>query len=494
MTEAKGGDGDEGGGAPPLIVGRPARALAWSFGNTAASKLGTLVIGVALARILGPEEFGTYAVAFVALLAVLAFNELGVSLAIVRWPEDPREIAPTVNTISLAGSATITALLMLAAPAFTTAMGAPEATGLVRLLALCVLLNGVVATPAAVLQRYFRQDRRTLADQVNVWLGAGVSLGLAASGLGAVSLAIGRVTGAGVSSAILFRSSPIPYRLGLDRRYVRPLLRFGLPLAGASSVVFAVGFVDQLMVGALMGPTLLGYYVLAFNLANWPVAVVSQPLRAVAPAVFARMQHDPVAMQQAFNRVLRPLASVALPGCLVLSIVAEPIVRLVYGEAWVPAAAALRWLALLAALRIFFELAYDYLVVLGRSQQILWTQILWLFALVPALAVGLDIGGVAGAGVALLSVAGLVVLPMYVLLLRRVGIRTEGLVRAVATPVAAATALAVIAWFLVNGGATSLVALLSSGVLTAVVLVGLLALFRGDLQVWRDPLVLEAGR
>ena len=41
----------------------------------------------------------------VALLAVLTFNELGVSLAIVRWPGDPRAIAPTVTTISIASSA-----------------------------------------------------------------------------------------------------------------------------------------------------------------------------------------------------------------------------------------------------------------------------------------------------------------------------------------------------------------------------------------------------
>ena len=66
--------------------------------------LGTLGIGIVLARVLGPESFGTFAVALVALMAVLSFNELGVSLAIVRWPGDPARIVPTVNTISAAGS------------------------------------------------------------------------------------------------------------------------------------------------------------------------------------------------------------------------------------------------------------------------------------------------------------------------------------------------------------------------------------------------------
>ena len=67
-----------------------------------ATRLGTLGIGIALARVVGPEQFGTYAVALLALTAALSFNELGVSLAIVRWPGDPEKIAPTVSTISIA--------------------------------------------------------------------------------------------------------------------------------------------------------------------------------------------------------------------------------------------------------------------------------------------------------------------------------------------------------------------------------------------------------
>ncbi len=79
-------------------------AFGWSLVNLLVGRLGTMAIGVALARLLGPHEFGTYAIAYVALVFVLSFSELGVSLAIVRWPGDPKEIAATVNTISLAAS------------------------------------------------------------------------------------------------------------------------------------------------------------------------------------------------------------------------------------------------------------------------------------------------------------------------------------------------------------------------------------------------------
>src|SRR6478609_1354265 len=104
------------------LGGAASRALSWSFINTAVSRFGTLAIGIVLARLLGPTEFGTFAVATVALIAVLSFNELGVSLAIVRWTADPRIIAPTVTTISVVTSSLLTIGAVLAAPAFSAAM------------------------------------------------------------------------------------------------------------------------------------------------------------------------------------------------------------------------------------------------------------------------------------------------------------------------------------------------------------------------------------
>ena len=297
------------------VGSRAGRAAGWSFLNTAVARFGTLAIGIVLARVLGPEEFGTFAIAFIALMAVLSFNELGVSLAIVRWRDDPAEIAPTVNAISAGMSALLTVAMILVAPAFTAAMGDPSATLLVQLLSLVVLINGLVATPAALMQRLFRQDQRMIADQVNVWVGAFVSVALAISGMGAMSLVIGRLSGAILSALLFLHFSPLPYRMSIDRRFVRPLLAFGLPLAGASIVVFLVGFVDQLIVGHVLSPVQLGFYVLAANLASWPVTMFSQPLRSVAPAMFARLQGDPDRLREGLLQVMRPLFAVALPAC-----------------------------------------------------------------------------------------------------------------------------------------------------------------------------------
>jgi O-antigen/teichoic acid export membrane protein len=398
-------------------------AFAWSLLNTLISRFGTLGIGIVLARVLGPESFGTFAVAMVALMAVLSFNELGVSLAIVRWPGDPARIVPTVNTISVVGSGFFCAGAVLASPMFTAAMGDPEATDVVRILILSVFVNGVVASPAALLQRDFKEKTRLGIDQVNVWTGAVLSVVLALAGMGAMALAVGRVAGGLVSGAMFLAASPLPYRFGLDRTQVWPLLRFGLPLAGSSILFFAVGYSDQLTAGALLGATALAFYVLAFNLSSWPVSILAQPLRRVAPPAFSALQHDRTAMNSAFVSVVAVLTSVTLPPVMFLAGSAVPLVAFVYGDAWLPAAAALSWLVVAAASRLFSDLAYDFMVVQGRSGTVFCIQTGSLAALVPALAAGASLNGLPGVAAAQAAVSGCVLLPLCLWQLSRAGIR-----------------------------------------------------------------------
>ena len=464
---------DSGPAGKTTLAATAARALGWTFTSTALSKLGTVGIGVVLARMLGPHAFGTYAVAWVALLAVLSLNDLSVSLAIVRWPGDPAKIAPTVTTIAVTGSAAMYAVCFFGAPAYASAMGAPAAVGVIRVLALSVVLDGLVCTPVGLLNRSFRQDRRMIADQVNGWLGALVSIGLAWARLGAMSLAVGRITGAVAAAVLYIAFSPEPLRFGFDRASARALLRYGTPLAGSTVVVFAVTNVDQLVVGRVLGATALGFYALALNLATWPVTMFSLPVRNVAPAAFARLQHDHEAMRAAFLSAAALLCAVALPVCLAIGGSATPLIMFAYGARWLPASRVLLWLSLLAALTIFFQLAYDYFVVLARSRVVFTVQLGWLLALVPALIAGARLAGIVGVGVAEAVVAGGVILPWYLYELRGAGIRQRLLGSRLRLPLAGAAAAGLAAAGAARVLPSDLAALAVSGV-TGLAVVGLL--------------------
>src|SRR5262249_15413233 len=158
-------------------------------------------------------------------------------------------------------------------------------------------------------------------------------------------------------------------------------------------------------VGRMLGAVMLGFYVLAFNLSQWPIAVFSQPLRNVAPATFSRLQHEPEAMRSAFRGIVGILAAVVLPVCLLLSGAAGPIIGTVYGHTWGPAAGVLVWLGILAAFKILYELAYDYLVVIGASRAILGLQAVTLVLLIPALIAGTAAAGINGAAASQVVIA-----------------------------------------------------------------------------------------
>lgn len=426
----------------PSAVG----AFGWSLANNVVSRLGTLAIGIVLARLLGPEQFGTFAVALVALMAVLSFNELGVSLAIVRWPGDPARIVGTVNTISVSASAVFCAAAWMAAPAYAHAMGSPEATDVVRLLILSVLLNGIAAGPAALLQRNFRERTRMYIDVTNLWSGTVLSLILALLGWGAMSLAAGRIFGSLLAVILFLRASPLPYRLEWNRVHARALLRFGIPLAGTSCIVFAVGYADQLTVGALLGAVSLGFYVLAFNLSTWPVSLVSQPLRRVGPALFSVLQHDRDRLQDVTLRLLSLIAGVLSPAFLALAGAAVPAVRLIYGEPWVPAAAALSWLVVAALVKVFCDFIYDLIVVMGRTGIVFWIQCVSLLVLVPALSIGGLTAGIAGVAAAQAMVSLVVVLPLYMWQLQHVGIPATEVMSRLGTPALVGVATGAAVW------------------------------------------------
>ena len=190
-------------------------------------------------------------------------------------------------------------------------------------------------------------------------------------------------------------------------------------------------------------------------------------------------------MTAAFSQILRPLAAVALPACILLAVAAEDVIRFVYGSEWLPAATALRWLAVMAAFRIFFELTYDYLVVLGRSRSILAIQCVWFAALLPGVLAGVHLRGIAGAGAALVVVSAVVVLPLYLHALRRVGIVSRSILRQVFVPALATLVLGAMVVAVTGLVSGAFVAVSASALLSAAVTSALLWRYRTDLKALR---------
>src|SRR5262249_40453613 len=232
---------------------------------------------------------------------------------------------------------------------------------------------------------------------------------------------------------------------GYRRKGGGVLIRSALPFGASAAFAFAITNADQAVVGVLLHTESLGYFVLALCLASWPIPMFSPQVRDAAPVAFARFRRGPQVMGSAFLSSANLLAAVTLPVCVLLAVLAGPIVQLIYGPAWAPAAPVLAWLAPLATLRVFYALANEYFAVLAPTRRRLVFQLLWLVSLVPALVAGAWWRGILGVAMAEVAVALLFLVPWYLAEVRPRVIWPRLPAMRFAFPLAAAAAVGLIA-------------------------------------------------
>lgn len=423
------------------------RAAAWSTLDVAVNRTAGFLLNIIVARLLVPHDFGIYAVALVVHTIIINISDLGLGIALVR--DDQEQVtaaAPTIATLSIANSFALGALMALSAPVLARLLGAPHATLTIQVMALTLPLAGVAAVPSALLRRDFRMDRMFIADSANNVASAVIVIPLALAGWGPLALAFSFVAGQVLTTILVNVYSPQRYWPGWDGQQARRLLRFGMPLVGASILLFSIQNVDYIVVGRLLGAVPLGLYLLAFNISLWPQNVFSTVVRSVSLPAFARMREGGRDMSEQFARALRIVSRITFPACLFLGAMAPHLVRAVYGSKWAAASTALIGLSILAAARTIMELFSDFLVTLGRTRAVLLVQVIWLPVLTALLLVLVHRFGIAGAGAAQATAGALIVMPIYVYLVHRAGVHPAVVARALLPSLGLALVSALVAW------------------------------------------------
>ncbi|HYI34260.1 MAG TPA: lipopolysaccharide biosynthesis protein [Glaciibacter sp.] len=424
------------------------RGLMWSSVSNMVLRASNLLAGVIMARLIAPEDFGLFAVALTVSSILGAFAEFGLGADLVRRADFERHV-PTVATMGIVLGGSLAAAMFFSSQGIAEAFGSPEATSVVQLMSLPLLLMGLSVVPAALLQRAFRQGTVFAIDGSAVVVSTGVMVVLALMGLGPAALAIGRIAGQVLTVVMQYIAVSRWPRFGWDTTVAREASSFGLPLAFANVVSWSIITVDNLIVARMLGPTALGLYALAFSVASWPMSVAGQSVRVVALPAFSRIS-EPSLRGRAMARLSAPLWAISTVMAVGLVFLAPQIVSVLYGERWAGAAAAIVPLAIFGAFRVVFDLIATFLIACGMTRRVLAVQVIWVAALVPTLVLGTQLGGLAGAGWAHVVVAAGVVLPAYLLCMRTAHVPPLPFVAAWIIPTLAAAPLAVALWFVAS--------------------------------------------
>ncbi|KAA2261176.1 oligosaccharide flippase family protein [Solihabitans fulvus] len=452
------------------LAGRFRRGLWLSLLNTMISRLVTFALGVLLARLLTPDQFGAYATALVVQMFLLVLNDLGVGASLIRRVGAVERMLPTAWTMSVGGGAVCAVVAALGSGAFASALGSPQSAGVIQLMSLNILINGFASVPASLLKRELQQGKRLIADSIGLVVNVALTTSLALSGAGPWSLAIGHITAGTLVAVLLMAFTKCWPRFGFDRAFGREVASVGAAMAGSSVLLIALQSAPQAVTGRLLGATAIGYFFIANNVANWPIQIVSTTLERVALATFSRTRDSGGDLSETAAAMFGLVAGTVLIAGTSLAVLATPILGTVYGKTWLPAASMLAGLALANVARIIAELVFNLLVAANSMLISLLPQLAWLVVLVPASVVGARLWGFEGIGWAQAAVGFAWAIPMNLWCARRAGVRVGRVLRAMVTPAVIAVLLGVVLLALHAASSSRLLTLAIGAPITAAAL------------------------
>jgi PST family polysaccharide transporter len=198
---------------------------------------------------------------------------------------------------------------------------------------------------------------------------------------------------------------------------------------------------DYVIVGREMSADELGLYALAFNIASWPAAVLFAVIKSIVLPAFSGFRHNEDDLRSTVSRAVRMLGFVACPIGAFTCVFAYPLIQTVYGVKWLSAAPVLSILAPYGVLYVMTVLFDNIMIASGKTSAMFAVQVAALIALVPALLVGVRVGGLVGVGAAHILVILFVTMPVYAFAISRIaGAGVTVFVRALSRPLLAAVA------------------------------------------------------
>lgn len=354
-----------------------------SLGNWVTTLL-SFLIGLGVARILGPAEFGVYAFVFALseLLTIIAAFALNQALV------QSRDESQTLNDSAFALSsmlALVTITVGLAAAPLLSRIRDDHAAALMVMLATGRALQLLCWVPTALLERRVRYGAVAGIQMTAVNVPNLLGLGLAWYGFGAWSLAVRDVATPALHLVMALVASGYVFRRDVRRDSIRRLMDFSRPMFIARSLDILLQRVDRIILGSFLGDALLGLYHQAKTIAMTGT-LATRPIFPLAFNLFSRVQDSPDQQRRAYEittfLLSRPMIGIA---AIFLSTPCE-IIELLLGKEWTDAAPLLRGLALYSVLQPMFDLGKQLLYARAEAAKNIYLRLVQAALFIPCVA------------------------------------------------------------------------------------------------------------
>lgn len=363
--------------------------LFWSAIDSFANQGVQFVVGIILARLITPREFGLIGMIIIFIAISQTFITSGLSSALIRKKDCTQADYSTVFYYNLAMGLLIYLILYLSAGTISIFFKEPDLKWIVRILSLDLIIGSITIIQATTLTK--RVDFKLQAKVVVISgvLSGAVGITMALNGFGVWSLVARSVSGAFFRSLFLWLWNRWRPSLIFSIRSFKELFGFGSKLLASRLIDTAYNNIYYIVIGKFFAADELGYYSRAATFNDLPSKNLNSIMSRVTYPVLAQMQDNKVQLKAGYKKMIRNIMFISMILMVGMAAIAEPMIITLVGEKWRPSVIYLQLLCFPGMLYPLHALNLNMLNVQGRSDLFLKLEIIKKIIAVPIIIIGI---------------------------------------------------------------------------------------------------------
>ena len=308
----------------------------WRFLERCSAQMVSLFVSIILARLLSPHDYGVIALITVFTAVLQVFVDSGLGNALIQKKDADDGDFSTVFYTNVFFCTVLYCLMFFLAPAIAGFYRNASMTPMIRVLGLTVLISGVKNVQQAYVSRNMLFKRFFFSTLGGTAVSAVIGVMMAYRGFGAWALVWQQVINTGVDTFILWLTVEWKPKKIFSVQKLKVLYSFGWKLLVSALLDTVYNNLRSLIIGRMYSASDLGFYNRGKQFPNLIVNNINTSIDSVLLPAMSKEQEDRERVKAMTRRSIRTSVYIMAPLMVGLMVVAEPLVRLVLTEKWLP--------------------------------------------------------------------------------------------------------------------------------------------------------------
>ena len=310
------------------------KGLAWSMIERFATQGVQFLFGIILARLLSPDDYGVIAMPLVFLAIAQCIIDSGFSTALIRKPELTEDDLSTAFYFNIGIGILCYAVLFLSSPLIADFYHTPILSSLLKVTALAVLFNPLCAVQQAILTRKIDFKTQAIVSLSGAVVSGIIGLYMAYNGFGVWSLVFQQVGGYVMRTILLWVLGKWKPKRKWSWESFHYLWGFGSKMLGSGLLDTIYNNIYPIVIGKYFSAQDLGNYTRAQQFSSLPSSNVTGVLQRVTFPVLSSIQNEDERLAKDYRKILKLSAFFVFPMMLMLSAIADPLVKVLLTDKW----------------------------------------------------------------------------------------------------------------------------------------------------------------